>query len=234
MSNIVPRSIDALRTRLPEWEQRKIVHGDKIIDIEEFSDQSAIRMTTTCGVRIEASWAWYKRHEPQVGGYYVLYKDDYASYSPAEPFEAACVSTTPVPQDEFHFINEKWFETFANAWHGRYNTIRWGAPAIDAKLFSQMKQGNIEPDTKCVWVLGTHVARYFDNASFSTGAIEQGIVSFWSPEPKEEKRAAGDLGEFMGCRIFADRNAHLPTKSILLLRFKGETVTGHKLSGVTL
>ena len=29
-----------------------------------------------------------KKHNPQIGGYYILYKDGYASYSPAEPFEA--------------------------------------------------------------------------------------------------------------------------------------------------
>jgi hypothetical protein len=27
------------------------------------------------------------KHKPQVGGYYVLYKDGYASFSPASAFE---------------------------------------------------------------------------------------------------------------------------------------------------
>lgn len=31
--------------------------------------------------------AWVKKHDPKPGGYYVLYKDNYASYSPAEAFE---------------------------------------------------------------------------------------------------------------------------------------------------
>lgn len=31
---------------------------------------------------------WIDRHDPQVGGYYVVYKDGYTSYSPAAPFEA--------------------------------------------------------------------------------------------------------------------------------------------------
>ena len=30
---------------------------------------------------------WHIKHKPQVGGYYVLYEDGYASYSPAEAFE---------------------------------------------------------------------------------------------------------------------------------------------------
>ena len=32
--------------------------------------------------------AYTQRHKPQVGGYYVLYEDDYASFSPAKVFEA--------------------------------------------------------------------------------------------------------------------------------------------------
>lgn len=234
---IEPRSIEALRARLPEWEQRKIVHGDKIAAITKFDegkDDASIRMTTPGGVYIHESWDWYTRHNPQVGGYFVMYKDGYTSYSPAEPFEAACVPVIPGAKDEFHFINEKWIEQFANITHGRYNTIRWGSPEIDVKLFIQLKKDNIEGDTKYVWLLGTHVARYFDNTWSSEDQVQQEIVNFMSPEPNEAKRAVGDMGMFMGCRIFADRNAHLPTKSILLLRFKGETVTGHKLSGVTL
>ncbi len=32
---------------------------------------------------------WIARHRPEAGGYYVTYPDGYASYSPAEAFEAA-------------------------------------------------------------------------------------------------------------------------------------------------
>lgn len=31
--------------------------------------------------------AWYRKHSPEAGGYYVLYDDGYASYSPAKAFE---------------------------------------------------------------------------------------------------------------------------------------------------
>lgn len=30
---------------------------------------------------------WYMKHKPQIGGYYVVYKDGYKSYSPAQAFE---------------------------------------------------------------------------------------------------------------------------------------------------
>jgi len=30
--------------------------------------------------------AWVKRHKPEVGGFYVVYRDGYSSYSPADAF----------------------------------------------------------------------------------------------------------------------------------------------------
>jgi hypothetical protein len=30
---------------------------------------------------------WYRKHDPQPGGYYVVYEDGYKSFSPAEAFE---------------------------------------------------------------------------------------------------------------------------------------------------
>ncbi len=32
-------------------------------------------------------WDYVRKHKPQVGGYYVRYKDGYESWSPAEAFE---------------------------------------------------------------------------------------------------------------------------------------------------
>lgn len=36
---------------------------------------------------IEVSHAYYTKHAPQVGGYYVVYEDGYKSFSPADAFE---------------------------------------------------------------------------------------------------------------------------------------------------
>lgn len=33
------------------------------------------------------SYHWAQKHNPKAGGYYVVYKDGYESYSPAEAFE---------------------------------------------------------------------------------------------------------------------------------------------------
>lgn len=36
---------------------------------------------------IPVSKEWLDKHNPQPGGYYVVYQDGYASYSPAKAFE---------------------------------------------------------------------------------------------------------------------------------------------------
>lgn len=35
----------------------------------------------------EVDYEWIRKHEPQPGGFYVVYRDGYKSYSPAEAFE---------------------------------------------------------------------------------------------------------------------------------------------------
>jgi hypothetical protein len=35
----------------------------------------------------KVNYDYLRKHNPQVGGYYVVYKDGYQSYSPAQPFE---------------------------------------------------------------------------------------------------------------------------------------------------
>jgi hypothetical protein len=37
---------------------------------------------------IEVTYNWYHKHEPVLGGYFVVYDDGYQSFSPAEAFEA--------------------------------------------------------------------------------------------------------------------------------------------------
>jgi hypothetical protein len=37
---------------------------------------------------ISVSYSWDEKHRPEAGGYYVVYDDDYKSFSPAGAFEA--------------------------------------------------------------------------------------------------------------------------------------------------
>lgn len=36
---------------------------------------------------IQVDQEWFNKHNPEAGGYYVVYKDGYKSYSPAKAFE---------------------------------------------------------------------------------------------------------------------------------------------------
>lgn len=37
--------------------------------------------------KISVSKKWIEKHNPEIGGYYVQYEDDYSSYSPAGVFD---------------------------------------------------------------------------------------------------------------------------------------------------
>ena len=37
---------------------------------------------------LTVSYKYVQKHKPQIGGYYVIYKDGYESWSPAEAFES--------------------------------------------------------------------------------------------------------------------------------------------------
>ena len=52
------------------------------------TDGSAMITTEEDGYApFKVNSAYMQKHEPKVGGYYVVYKDGYKSFSPAEPFE---------------------------------------------------------------------------------------------------------------------------------------------------
>ena len=43
---------------------------------------------------IAVDYSWIKKHDPQPGGYYVVYKDGYRSFSPAAAFEEGYTRVT--------------------------------------------------------------------------------------------------------------------------------------------
>jgi hypothetical protein len=83
---------------MPKYECKKIVWALKIKSIELDADRANIENRETDGSaylkpeeigygEIKLSHDYMKKHEPHIGGYYVVYQDGYKSYSPAEPFE---------------------------------------------------------------------------------------------------------------------------------------------------
>ena len=75
---------------MPRYQSHKKVWALKIksIAIERRMDGKVTFMPEEPGFApIEISQEYLKKHNPQVGGYYVVYKDGYKSFSPAEAFE---------------------------------------------------------------------------------------------------------------------------------------------------
>ena len=85
----------SVSVEMPKYKSHKEVWALKIKSIvrdgegeNRDSDESAIITPEEEGYapfRVEGDYL--HKHKPQVGGYYVVYKDGYKSYSPAEAFE---------------------------------------------------------------------------------------------------------------------------------------------------
>lgn len=97
MSNI-------LKGRLPRYECFKEVNAGQITGLEFDNDRVTLVLDNE-NVRVEVDHEWAKKHNVQIGGYYVLYDDDYASFSPKKPFEdgyrrkhVASIKVPPIPR----------------------------------------------------------------------------------------------------------------------------------------
>jgi hypothetical protein len=78
----------------PRYRCHKEVHALKIVKIEPVRDQDDIvvgyEITPEEGEQypsFRVALGYVNKHNPQVGGYYVLYEDGYQSWSPAKAFE---------------------------------------------------------------------------------------------------------------------------------------------------
>jgi hypothetical protein len=77
--------VDIVNEReLSEWHDR---HGGAVLELNV--DGQTIAQ--------QVNLAYVRKHDPQVGGYYVQYDDGYESWSPAEAFEAGYVRMPEPP-----------------------------------------------------------------------------------------------------------------------------------------
>ena len=74
-------------TDLPEYRSHKVVRAGMILEIGTMPSESGTIRLYIDDAFIEVTAAYMEKHKPQIGGYYVLYSDGYASWSPAEAFE---------------------------------------------------------------------------------------------------------------------------------------------------
>lgn len=83
---------------MPRYRSHKIVHALKIESIEfdvilahregrETDGQATITPEEEGFAPFKVPSAYVRKHNPQPGGYYVVYDDGYASWSPAKAFE---------------------------------------------------------------------------------------------------------------------------------------------------
>ena len=70
---------------LPRWKCHKEVSASKIKEIASETGGAVLHLQE--GGPVTVNLLWLDRHRPKAGGYYVLYNDGYASFSPAEAFE---------------------------------------------------------------------------------------------------------------------------------------------------
>ncbi len=73
---------------LPRYKSHKIVHALKIKGVVIEDGIVWIVPDDKEYAAFEVDKAYYDKHKPQSGGYYVVYEDGYKSWSPADAFES--------------------------------------------------------------------------------------------------------------------------------------------------
>lgn len=82
--------MDGCMRAMPRYECHKVVHALKIAEILPPADDETPAMIVPADegyAPFPIAGEFLERHRPEVGGYYVVYRDGYASYSPAKAFE---------------------------------------------------------------------------------------------------------------------------------------------------
>lgn len=83
-----------MHANLPRWQCHKIVQAAQIESIRDQHVPDGAILGLTGGFTVKVDAKWVDRHQARVGGYYVVYEDGYASYSPQAAFEGGY---TPLP-----------------------------------------------------------------------------------------------------------------------------------------
>ncbi len=75
-------------SEMPKYKCHKIVHALQITKVVHNPDESVdLFFEDSAFTSINVEDGYGKKHNPQVGGYYVVYKDGYKSFSPQKAFE---------------------------------------------------------------------------------------------------------------------------------------------------
>lgn len=81
---------------LPKYKCHKEVRAMKIAEVKAIDGAGARLVSAEVGIaEIVVSSKYVAKHDPQAGGYFVVYEDGYWSYSPAKAFEAGYTRIEP-------------------------------------------------------------------------------------------------------------------------------------------
>ena len=79
---------------MPKYKCHKEVHALKIKHIDHMEHGAIITPEENNYAKFEVSSVYVKAHNPKEGGYFVVYKKGYKSFSPADAFEEGYTLTT--------------------------------------------------------------------------------------------------------------------------------------------
>lgn len=91
------------RKLLPAWRSHKEVEAFKVHAIgvcHGDGPSNLFELASEYGHFATVNADYMKKHQPQIGGYYVRYRDGYESFSPAQAFESGYVSLDGYLRDE--------------------------------------------------------------------------------------------------------------------------------------
>ena len=84
-----------VQCEMPRYKCIKEVHALKIHEITVLENGDAVIMPADEGyASFQVDKKYVDKHKPVVGGYYVVYKDGYKSWSPKEAFEEGYILKT--------------------------------------------------------------------------------------------------------------------------------------------
>ncbi len=87
-------------TELPVYQCHKKVRAAKITGFRPADDGMIDLLLGEINAVASMPAEWHVKHKPQIGGYYVVYEDNYQSYSPAAAFESGYTLLTAVDAPE--------------------------------------------------------------------------------------------------------------------------------------
>jgi hypothetical protein len=79
--------MDSSAVELPQYKCHKVVRAAKITEFRGNGTDYPDLILGEIGGVVSLLPEWHEKHQPYVGGYYVIYEDGYKSFSPASAFE---------------------------------------------------------------------------------------------------------------------------------------------------